>query len=987
MAQQGYPPEPAGGPAPAPPPQVYPPPAGHVAYAPPSGQHGGLAPPPEMSMGGGGGYPPQPLGYTPPAYPGGPPGYPPVNPQGPGQAPPNAPGGPEFLFPPQFNALIEPGGNLGYPPVNDNTIGYPPPQYETVVAYSHDFRGLGGARAPQLVWRADGGSGVVEQQPGQGEGAPAPAPATNIGYAEVKRMSTHVECNYSAAFVTMSGTFSIPDTKGVTENQLTSLTFQLPQKHNSAVTNCKFWVGKGEKFQAFDVSTVAQSDAQQLAAKHPPPKDALMPVDDPAGSTFFIPVQGAKSGDDVVIEVTYYEKVESFGPNFEVLVPLGYEEKHMPLAEMNTRCPVTFAVNAGIRNFQTTGYQWPQGPNLGTVGYKLVSWSSSHQVWANQDNPTRLTGQVVSTVPWPAQPIQNAPRANDFVLLYTTVANEILGHVVYEKAPPDSYDARDTYALFLTPPTAAPSFQVFRRVIFLLDKSYSMSGEPFEQAREGLRRGLTMLNEGDEFSIHMFSHLLDEQFPRKEDETLFMRATPQNIAIAQEFLSKTQPDGGTDILGALQLAQVKMSMSRKEAQARGMFDFVFLLTDGAVSNEKDICNFATKEMGDVRFLTFGVGGFVNAAFLRMLATTGRGFCDISLNPAVLSDQMLHMMSKANAPLMTNITVEFPGEMYPRAVPDLYHGSSVVVGGKLQGALPPPGTIKVRGQLPGVVGPYEMTITPEGNPYVPVHRLFIKTMVDDLTAEAWLTDNEEIVKRVTDLSCNENMPSAYTTQIAHPAEPPEKEGKEKKDKDPKKGKKGFTAKHAAAAVAAGAVAGIGIYMLAESGAFNGLGNVGATLAGTPVIGSMVNLVGDGIGAIGNVAGDAMGQLATSPVKLSAVVPTAAAAFSSPARPFSTAFASHAVTAATRSAILAKVAWNRLRTSASNVATSLLTLATALAVAWKVVSVRVGTSWKVVSVRVGTSLAAAVIASVRHAASATPRAFLTSSAKFWGPFFRV
>jgi hypothetical protein len=45
----------------------------------------------------------------------------------------------------------------------------------------------------------------------------------------------------------------------------------------------------------------------------------------------------------------------------------------------------------------------------------------------------------------------------------------------------------------------------------------------------------------------------------------------------------------------------------------------------------------------------------------MIASTGRGFCDISLNPNVLGDQMLHLMSKANAPLMTDIKIQFEGE--------------------------------------------------------------------------------------------------------------------------------------------------------------------------------------------------------------------------------------------------------------------------------------------------------------------------------------
>lgn len=186
-------------------------------------------------------------------------------------------------------------------------------QYEAIVPYSHDFRGLGGARAPQIVFQMGGD-----------------ASSESLAYAEVIKLATHVECewilvvnryvvnsisaslppsplpcpslgagNYSAAFISMSGVFRVPTGKQFTPEMMTSATFQLPQKHNSAVTNCKFWVGRPEdakSWQAFDVSCLAKSDAQELAAKHPPAEGAAGPVADKDVSTFFIPVQGVQPG-------------------------------------------------------------------------------------------------------------------------------------------------------------------------------------------------------------------------------------------------------------------------------------------------------------------------------------------------------------------------------------------------------------------------------------------------------------------------------------------------------------------------------------------------------------------------------------------------------------------------------------------------------------------------------------------------------------------
>jgi hypothetical protein len=53
-------------------------------------------------------------------------------------------------------------------------------QYESMVEYGHDFRGIGGARAPQIIF----------QGTGEGQGHPI--------MAEVIKLATHVECELSA---------------------------------------------------------------------------------------------------------------------------------------------------------------------------------------------------------------------------------------------------------------------------------------------------------------------------------------------------------------------------------------------------------------------------------------------------------------------------------------------------------------------------------------------------------------------------------------------------------------------------------------------------------------------------------------------------------------------------------------------------------------------------------------------------------------------
>ena len=47
-------------------------------------------------------------------------------------------------------------------------------------------------------------------------------------------------------------------------------------------------------------------------------------------------------------------------------------------------------------------------------------------------------------------------------------------------------------------------------------------------------------------------------------------------------------------------------------------NFIYLITDGSVKNERNICNVVQKRLPkNTRLLTFGIGGFCNVFFLKV----------------------------------------------------------------------------------------------------------------------------------------------------------------------------------------------------------------------------------------------------------------------------------------------------------------------------------------------------------------------------------
>lgn len=87
---------------------------------------------------------------------------------------------------------------------------------------------------------------------------------------------------------------------------------------------------------------------------------------------------------------------------------------------------------------------------------------------------------------------------------------------------------------------------------------------------------------------------------------------------------------------------------------------IVLVTDGAVDNEKQICEYArsqAKMHPDRRTYTFGIGPYANKYFLQTLAVEGRGHSDVCLSPENLVHQMSELMSKTTGPVLTGLSLD------------------------------------------------------------------------------------------------------------------------------------------------------------------------------------------------------------------------------------------------------------------------------------------------------------------------------------------
>jgi Ca-activated chloride channel family protein len=317
----------------------------------------------------------------------------------------------------------------------------------------------------------------------------------------------------------------------------------------------------------------------------------------------------------------------------------------------------------------------------------------------------------------------------------------------------------ERYALMmLLPPDPGldPKGRLARETTFIIDTSGSMSGTSIEQARGALESGLAALQPQDRFNVIQFDDSASSLFPQP------VPASPEHVQQAVRWVRQLQADGGTEMLTALDLAFAA-------AASRDALSQVVFVTDGSVGNEADVFRFIQGQLGPRRLFTVGIGSAPNQYFMRSAARFGRGtFTSVSSSNEV-SSRMNQLWAKLDAPLMSQVGVDFGGdgqsEAWPARVPDLYRGEPLVVVAKLGQAAP---AVRVSGQRAGQAFAAELPL-PAASPALSergIHRLWARRKIEDLMDRMTLGESEEALKpQVTALALDHRLLSRYTSLVA------------------------------------------------------------------------------------------------------------------------------------------------------------------------------------------------------------------------------
>ncbi|XP_074288438.1 uncharacterized protein LOC141613590 isoform X2 [Silene latifolia] len=347
----------------------------------------------------------------------------------------------------------------------------------------------------------------------------------------------------------------------------------------------------------------------------------------------------------------------------------------------------------------------------------------------------------------------------DFEFSYRVSSKDIHGGMLVQTPPSNDLDQREIFTFYLFPGYPQDCLVFRKRAVFLIDISGSMAGAPLENVKQAVLGALSNFSQNDYFNIIAFNR---EIYMFSSSMEL---ATQEALERASEWFScKLVAEGDTNIM--LPMKQALEMVSHED----NSISFVFLVTDGAVENEIDICNMVKdscmKRSSSPRISTFGIGSYCNHYFLQMLAQLGRGQYDSAYDADSVALRLQRFLTVSSSVILSNIEVDCLDQaesltLYPASIQDLSYECPLIASGRYKGKLPE--SLEIRATFADTSS-FTTNLKKQVAKDIPLDKVNAQTQINVLTALAWFTGSKEVEKQVAELSMQTGFPSEYTRMI-------------------------------------------------------------------------------------------------------------------------------------------------------------------------------------------------------------------------------
>ncbi|MDP7423642.1 MAG: VIT domain-containing protein, partial [bacterium] len=246
-----------------------------------------------------------------------------------------------------------------------------------------------------------------------------------------------------------------------------------------------------------------------------------------------------------------------------------------------------------------------------------------------------------------------------------------------------------TYFIHLFSPTqdSLGALPINKNIIFVLDKSGSMSETKIKQLKSAFSDIIQSLDRSDSFNVIMFDTYI-EQFSE-----IPVPASGENRNLAIEYVKKVSASGCTNLYDSTALALGQLSEAVPDGNAN--MPVVIMLTDG-LANRGDFIsktdirdNIKNLNDFDASLYCLGFGDDVDFDLLNNVARDNNGMARKIYTDTDAVEQLVEFYRMVSTPLMRNLSFSYSGDhfvVYPEKVDCIFDGSEVIIAGMADGII-------------------------------------------------------------------------------------------------------------------------------------------------------------------------------------------------------------------------------------------------------------------------------------------------------------
>lgn len=483
-------------------------------------------------------------------------------------------------------------------------------------------------------------------------------------------------------------------------------------------------------------------------------------------------VGNIEPGQDVTIEISYVDVLRYDVGTYDFQFPMVVGPRYIPGAPISsspptpkelqgkvsppvpdtTRVPDASRITPpvlkpGVRN----GHDISLSIKL-DAGVPIQKLSvANHQAEIERDGDRRATIKLAS-----ADSVPN----KDFLVRYDVTGNKpAMAVLTHTGNYADARNLGSGYFLLMIQPKEDERLKKRppREIVFLVDVSGSMSGEPTAKVIDAMHSMLKLCREQDTVQVVTFASqankLFDKPVPVNDD----------NIKSALNFTGQLKGSGGTEMLKGVQMA-IDEPIDKERLR------IVVMLTDGYIGNEAEIIQHVGKNCGDqIRFWCIGIGSSPNMFLVDGVAKQGGGMgkqLGLKDDTTALTQEVMTRIQRAQ---LTKIQIDWGGlqvaATYPARIPELWAGRPVILVGRYAGG--GDAKITVRGNVEGeaVSWPLDVTLSNENKEHDALAKIWARRKIEDLMQQTFYQGSPAVEEEVTAIALDYKLMSQYTSFVA------------------------------------------------------------------------------------------------------------------------------------------------------------------------------------------------------------------------------